>query len=181
MVWILDGREASSSLVFIIVIILKSLWYRTKYLCTIAYHILGGIMPILWKNGYLVTLRYCEVSVTEFMFVCLFIFFAQVFALFLGYAHALKFSFSNFFIILFVAFTFLLLVGFTHSLSFNSFTWDLCTERGCHMIKRSCSWYSYIKAWNVLFMSDIFWANIQLYLVPIAVVFIWSQCNKFGI
>lgn len=126
MVWKLDGGEASSSPVFIIVIILKSLWYRTKYLCTIAHHILGGIIPILWKNGYLVTLRYCEVSVTELMFVYLFIYFAQVLALFLGYAHALKLCFSNFFLILFVAFTFCRLLGSHILLCLSIHSYETC-------------------------------------------------------
>lgn len=125
-------------------------------------------MPILWKNGYLVTLRYCEVSVTEFVFRYLFIYFAQVFALFLGYAHALKFLNLFFYYCFICCFYFLLLVGFTHSsLSLNSFMWDLCTELGCHMIeKEELFLIQLCKSTKCfIYVTDVFWANIQLYLV----------------
>lgn len=128
-------------------------------MCTTAHHILGGIMPILLKNGCLVTLRYCELSVTEFVFVCLFLYFAQLFALFLAYAHALKSSVLHlvFFYYFIHCFYFLLLVGFTHATRpFNSFMWDLCSELGCHTYRRrTYSWYICVRAWYVLFMSQI--------------------------
>lgn len=86
--------------------ILKSLRYRTKRVCTTACHVLGwGHANCLWKNGSLVTLRYCELSVTEFLFV--FLYFAQLFALFYARAYAFKSSFlSFFFFILFVVLPF---------------------------------------------------------------------------
>lgn len=65
------------------------------------------------ENGYLVTLRYCELSVTEFPFVCLFLYFALV--VLWAYAHALKSSFLSLFLLFYSSFYHLLLVGFTHA------------------------------------------------------------------
>lgn len=85
-------------------------------------------MPILLKNGCLVTLRYCELSVTEFVFVCLFLYFAQLFALFLAYAHALKSSVLHlfFFIILFIASTFYCLLGSHMLLGLSTHSCETC-------------------------------------------------------
>lgn len=64
-------------------------------------------------NGYLVTLRYCELSVTKFS-VCVFVFIYLLYCLpYVAYTHALKSSFLC--LLLYSLFHHLLFVGITHA------------------------------------------------------------------
>lgn len=88
---------------------------------------LGSIMLFLLKNRYLLTLWYCELSVTEFVFVFVFcstlcwILDVRTFTFSL---HHLFFNYYYFIHCLY----FLLLAGL------NLFMWDVSFEHGCHIL-----------------------------------------------
>lgn len=86
-------------------------------------------MLFLLKNRYLLTLRYCELSVTEFVFV--FVFCSTFFAGFLMYARlSSPYTICFFFYYYFIhGLYFLLFAGL------NLFMWDVSFEHGCHILK----------------------------------------------
>lgn len=85
-------------------------------MCTTAHQILGGIMPILLKNGCLVTLRYCELSDTEFVFVFVFIF-CSTLCLILGLRTCLKVLCSSSVFLLFYSLLLLFTACWVHTCS----------------------------------------------------------------
>lgn len=142
-----------------------------------------GIMPVL--NGYLVTLRYCELSVTKSLFLCLFLHFSLLFALRWTYAHALKSSFLCFYKFIHCL-TICCLLG-SHMLPclWNSFMWDLCTVLSCHMLWKedlAFSWHICVRASYVLFILQTLYSirfslliSLCLLWFPTALLGVWAN------
>lgn len=169
------------------VIFLKSLRCRTKRVCTTAHHVLSrGHANCLWKNGSLVILRYCELSVTEFLFV--FLYFAQLFALFYTRAYAFKSSFLSLLLLFYLLFCHLLLVGFTQATQRLKFihvrlvywtwlpyavergpipdpsVWEHCMFYLCHRYCMSCVFLPFcLLGFHKDTTLSRVWANTQLF------------------
>lgn len=125
------------------------------------------------ENGYLVTLRYCELSVTESPFVCLFLYFAQHFALFWAYAHALKSSFLSWFLLFYSLLYHLLLVGLTHAtLPLHSCETCVLNSAAIRCRKRTQPFPdTSVRASYVLFILQI------LYIMFFFTIFLFVNCD----